>query len=114
MSDDDGQGDLFDLNLSQYLKLLGIRKADDHADIEWKDAALFAVWRCAKKMTRLSADDVTRCIPSGFETHDMRAMGGIMRRGANRGWIESVGMLRSTRTKSHRGPRTAWRSLIRD
>lgn len=102
-----------DGTLSDQLRDLGIRQADDHADPEWKDAALLAVHRCAVSHPEFIVDSVWQFIPEGFTTREGRAMGAVIRKALERQWIEPTGRYTKTaRTTSHSAPRQIWRSLV--
>jgi hypothetical protein len=104
---------LFDATIARALRDEGIWAADHHAVPQWKDAALLALKRCAEQNDRFIVDRVWRYLPSGFDTHELRAMGAVMRAGVKRGWIQRTpDFIASARTTSHKNPRRVWRSCI--
>lgn len=105
--------DLFDLDVGRRLRDLGIDQADGAADPAWSAAALLAVHDCAKALPEFICDEVWKYIPAGFDTHEKRAMGGVIKWAVRLEWIEGTGDYRQTRRKaSHATPRQIWRSLI--
>ncbi len=48
-------------------------------------------------------------------THEGRALGPVMLRASERGWIENTGRVKKSLAVSrHRAPKTIWRSRIRN
>jgi hypothetical protein len=108
----DEQPSLFDPHKGRQLANEGIARADDHANLEWKDAALTALHVCALDRYDFTTDQVYEAM-DGEWTHERRAMGAVMRQGARAGWIEKTKDFRLTeRPEGHRGPKQVWRSLI--
>jgi len=95
-----------------------IKRADEHADQEWKDAALEKVYQIARKQEILTADDLNDAIagdkdmPAGY--HAPGATGPVMRRARKQGWIELCDGVHaeSRRSAAHRRPQRVWRSKI--
>lgn len=90
-----------------------IQTADEHADPEWRDAALAAGRRAAARLDLLTSDDVRREI-QGASTHEPRALGAVMRALAKEGIIVATDRyVKSGRVEAHDRPMRCWRSLIR-
>src|SRR4051812_7753714 len=83
-----------------------------HANPTWHKSALAAVKKVAKKNETFTARDVL-ILAEDFEiqTHDKRAMGGVMREARDLGYIKSDGFVRRC-DRYNRGASTLWRSLI--
>lgn len=85
------------------------------ANVEWDWAAhaLAAVRKTAMALETFIVDEVWLRLPPGGEPHEPRAMGTVMRRAREMGWIEATSDYRpSDRVTSHRNPRRVWRSLL--
>jgi hypothetical protein len=81
-----------------------------HAPNEWQRLARDAVKTAASRHDLLTVDEVTW---PDVELYEARARGGVMRRAARAGWIESTQTYRlSERPETHRRPLLIWRSLI--
>lgn len=93
-----------------------IKRAGDHANDRWKIAAMRALIAAASDLDTLTIDDVwERLTPTGHVTHENRAMGAIMKRGAALGYIEATTEhrpLRRVTERRHGRPVRVWRSLI--
>lgn len=92
-----------------------IAVADAHADPTWRAHALDVVQALALRRPEFSTDAVWHALDEedGPETHERRALGGVMREAARAGWIEPTDRtVDSTRAIAHRGPKRVWRSLI--
>jgi len=90
-------------------------RAEDYAHEEWKEVALEAVYQAALVNEKFIVDEVWRYMPSGVSTHDLRAMGPVMRRAIKAGWICSTDeYINSSRVTAHKNPRRIWRSLLID
>ncbi|MGI9489073.1 MAG: hypothetical protein ACR2RF_24950 [Geminicoccaceae bacterium] len=104
---------VYDSSLARKLRDIGIQRADEHAVPEWKEAALVAVYDCARNHEEFLVDQVRSYLGAEHTTHEQRAMGGVMRRAASLGWIFPTDRFRGTnRATSHKGPRRVWRSLL--
>jgi hypothetical protein len=82
------------------------RSASAHT--EWTDQALDVVHATACRLPHLTVEDI---LPQLAPTVDRRAVGGIMRRAARLGWLESAGWADGGATR-HGRPITRWRSLV--
>jgi hypothetical protein len=107
------QETMFDSNLGAILRDDGIRRADEHADRDWKRAAYEAVSNLALFREHFTTDDVHELLGDAVSTHEKRAMGAIMRRAARDGLIEATDRyVASDRPEAHRNPKRVWRSLV--
>jgi hypothetical protein len=93
-----------------------IERVDQHADPDWKEAALAAVRSVAERAAEFTADDVWEELVTNWpdaQTHDPRALGPVIRRAVKAGWIEHTGEFRrSKRPESHGCPKSVYRSLV--
>jgi hypothetical protein len=98
-----------------------IQRVEENADSEWFLFALMSLCRVAKQKPDLTTDDVDDYMKQiSLEmtgppptTHEPRAMGPVMTRGAKYGWIERTNADRNSKNrKSHDRPKRVWRSLI--
>lgn len=83
-----------------------IQAADDHADKEWRAAALASVLYCAKTMDEFTTDEVWSVLEQNYpnlNTHEPAAMGPVMLRAARDGVIVKSGRTRlSVFSRRHR------------
>jgi hypothetical protein len=104
---------IFDAAESERRKRKGMARAEHAAPEEWKNAAMGALLYVARSRREFLVDDVWPHVATDIAPPNARAMGAVMRAGVRKGWIESTGRMAPTsRTTSHRGPRTLWRSLV--
>ena len=88
-------------------------RVDANADLDWKSVALEAVRRAASVLPEFIVDEVWKFLPQGVDTHDLRAMGPVMRRAHSKGYIEATNRYElSARVTSHGNPRRIWVSRI--
>lgn len=98
----------------------GIQRADEHANDEWKEAAMDAVRRAAMHNPEITTDEVWSVLGKDTElTHNLSAMGPVMRRAAKEGIIEGTDSFRASRCTGSQGgrgtagkPIRLWRSLV--
>jgi hypothetical protein len=92
----------------------GMRRAEEHANAAWRTAAYLAIYRAASELAYFTSDDVMTRIMSNAWTHELRALGPLMRKAAIHGWIEKapVPARNSVRASLHCSPRTVWKSMI--
>jgi hypothetical protein len=93
----------------------GMNRAERGANPKWKLAAAIAVADAAKQLPKLTTDDVLTFIDPNVCTHEMRALGPVMRNAAKDGWIVQAYELPkkcATRPSNHRRPLTVWKSLV--
>jgi len=96
-------------------KSVGMARAINHANPAWVLAASKAVVAAAREKRTLTTDDVVTRIDANTTTHELRALGPVMRRAAIDGVIEKALQLPikcATRPSNHRRPLTVWKSLI--
>jgi hypothetical protein len=90
-----------------------IERVDRHADMDWKDAALDAVYRLAQSAPTFTAEAAVALIPDGYSTHEGRAMGPVMRRAQAAGWCEPTDHTVSSQNAAHhKGIKRVWRSRL--
>jgi hypothetical protein len=91
----------------------GIDRSYEAAPDDWKEDAELAVYRTAKELRYLTADDVWERFPEDDGSVNRSALGHIMRTAKKNGWIESTGTQeRAKRPSRHCCHRPVWRSLI--
>jgi hypothetical protein len=80
-----------------------IDAASSHANPTWKEAALAATMRLASRQQRFTSFDVLQELAkSDVTTHDLRAIGGVMREARELGLI--TGFLPAYRCRVFRNP----------
>jgi hypothetical protein len=89
-------------------------QVEDNANEEWKEAALDAVWDIARTTELFTSEDVRKRLEKHYpdvRTHELRALGPVMRNAAKRDWIEkdSTGFYSATR---HMAMCQVWRSKV--
>jgi len=88
-------------------------RVERNAHEEWKDVALEAVYQAALVNGKFIVDEVWRYMPPDVSTHELRAMGAVMKKAAKAGWIIGTGEYEpSAKVSTHKGLRHVWRSLI--
>ena len=91
-----------------------IDRAEDHAAGDWLEAAFDAGVRLASNRRTLVSEQVFDLIPD-VSTHEPRAMGAVMRRLRNAGYIAPTDtFVKSPSPRGHGRPSRVWRSLICD
>ena len=104
----------FDATTAEELKRDGMQRAEDHAEDYWKSAAQSAIRAAACELDLITASDVWDRISPDFATHENRALGALMRKAAQDGWIEATPDWKTTgRAVSHNRPMRVWRSKLR-
>lgn len=89
-----------------------IARGYDHARAEWKLAALQLVYDMAAGTEKFSVNDFRRkLLELPMQTHDLRAIGGLMTTAKRYGWIERSGET-SGSLVAHLVPVQVWKSLI--
>lgn len=94
---------------------LGIARATRAANPEWETFMDVAVVEVARRKRWFTADDIERLrlAKEGPETHEKRAMSGVMRRAQTAGVCEITNRFEAgVRATCHRRPQRVWRSLI--
>lgn len=94
----------------QFGKQEGMRRADEHADVDWKDEFDNALWWAATTQPEFTSAYVLTLMPDWVTTHELRAVGPRMRAAAKHGWITGTG--RTTQTGSHKRPQAIWKSNL--
>ena len=105
-----GQTNLF---TGPELRDKGIKKAVDHAGVEWADEAYDYLKLYIRRGHEFMAEDVRRWA-KGWLLEDppsKRAWGGVIRRAANAGLIEKVGIRQVQNQKAHCANANVWKVL---
>lgn len=91
----------------------GMARAWDHANTDWKAAALAVVQHLARTHTNFTTDAVWAELDAlGFATREHRAMGAVMRQAAQHNWIVKTDRVVPTmRPMANRRPVAVWQSL---
>lgn len=92
------------------LRDLGIARADDTADDEFKRLAAIAIYEVAWANQFFTSDAVWPLLPP---TKERRALGAIMVRAISKGICRSTGRyVKSDRPEAHRNPKAEYESLV--
>jgi hypothetical protein len=101
--------------LARELRNRAIKQADENANRLWKAAALTAIVSVAAEKDYLTTDDIWDAMPPEYFTHEKRAMGAIMTRAKNLGFIlPTSSFVKSGRPECHARPVMLWKSRLRD
>lgn len=108
---------MIDTGLGEVGKAIGMARAERAADPEWKKAAFNCVVAVCRKKERFTTDDVMDLLDqTGETTHELRAMGPIMRAAARLEICRKTQTFpetqKSCRAQLHRSPIQIWDSLI--
>jgi hypothetical protein len=110
---DDYQFKLFDDMGSRAARDHAMDVVESYADIGFAEAAYDAGVQCAENNLEFIVDEVWGYLPKGVTTHDLRAMGPVMKRLQRDMVIEPTDQYRgSNKITSHKVPRVVWRSLV--
>lgn len=92
-----------------------IASAGKHADDRWWHEALDGVRQVAIQRSQFTADDVCAWLERrGVSTHDLRALGAVMRGAASAGWCHTTdNFVRSKRASRHNAPIRVWQSDLK-
>lgn len=91
----------------------GIKRSYENADLDWKDAAEKRVFWLVKHKRFFTSDDViTHLDAKGIKTHNNSALGGVMLKYKNQGFIKPIGYQPATRKSRHNAPLRIWESQI--
>lgn len=103
-----------DAALAERKRAQALEQVELNADDAWKTAAMQAVHDAARALAELTTDDVLAILNTQpVATHEGRALGPVMLRASERGWIENTGRVKKSLAVSrHRAPKTIWRSRI--
>ena len=98
----------------------GMKKGQQNINLQWQDAALEAVYKCATQNRSFIVDQVWQYLYDDIgmreaHTANNRVMGTIMTQAKRYRWIKPTDNYRaSSRTTSHANPRRVWESLLYD
>ena len=82
----------------------------ENAHEQWKAMALKTLFQTCLKFDYFTANDFRdEILKSPIQTHDLRAMGGVMKTGVKNGWIEKTGRSIPSRV-GHKVPLQIWKS----
>jgi hypothetical protein len=107
----------FDKNGANQNRDEAIDRVDAVADQAWKDAALQVIYETCVRNAFFFADDLWASFIAKWGdfatqgTHELRAMGPVMRRAVGAKWCECTGQYRRV-SRNHRHLRPVWKSLI--
>ena len=91
----------------------GMKRAEAHANVDWKDAAERRLIRLTKNKRFFTSDDILSYLDNKeIKTHDNRALGGIMNRWVRQGYISPIGFQNSSRPSRHGGTVRLWKSNL--
>lgn len=104
------QTDLF----NQAAKAEAIKRVEQNANPEWKEAALKAVQHRARHCASVTSNDVFDDLEQlGLHTHENRALGAVFQKAARNGWIIKTNRtIPSTRKTRHNGDVRVWASQL--
>ena len=86
-----------------------IDRVEENAHEAWKKAAYMSITCCLTEGMAFTTDDLWRLLEMwGYQTHEPRAMGAIIRDAQRRGWIKPQGWTQSTRKECHARPVRVW------
>ena len=90
-----------------------LERVEGNADARWKDACVDTIHRLALEREDFTTDDVWEAMDPEARTHERRAMGAMMRRAADRGWIRPTTLYKPTaRPEAHGRPVRVWASRL--
>ena len=98
----------------------GMKKGKQNINLQWQNAALEAVYKCATQNRSFIVDQVWQYLYDDIgmreaHTANNRVMGTIMTQAKRYRWIKPTDNYRaSSRTTSHANPRRVWESLLYD
>lgn len=91
-----------------------IQKGYDSSKAEWRIKVLEIIYDTCMGMEKFTVNDFRKAVQeSGLETHDNRAMGGVMVTAKSYGWIGLTGESIPSRV-GHKSRLQIWKSLIMD
>lgn len=106
--------DLLDLMAAIEARDEAISRVAAHADGDWIDHTLHVIWCLAIAQDTLTTDDVWDALGTDDTTHEPRALGAVMKKAAQAGYITATDTYRpSARAACHARPVRVWASLIR-
>ncbi len=91
-----------------------MRRAEEHANAEWKETALAIVKQVAESHARFTTDAVIAALAlTAARTHEPRALGPVMQRARRNGWITGTGeFIKSEAISRHCAPKQVWYSNL--
>jgi hypothetical protein len=90
-----------------------IERARTHAVSEWYVQAERALHRVCMTFDTFTVREVRDAIPPHFQTHELRALGAVMKGAAGK-WCEpTMEFVASGEKRNHSRPLRRWRSLVR-
>lgn len=113
MSDD---GDIFNAEASKNSRDEAMGRADEHANAEWKENMRVCILDTASCKQIVTSDDISFLAQERKQwngTHELRALGPLMKTAERNGWIRNTGRtVPSVRKNVNRNYITVWESLI--
>lgn len=94
---------------AEELRDTALKAVEAHADPEWKNEALEAIYRTAERLPFFISDDVWESNLEG--TIEDRALGPIIRKAAQLGWIAKTDRVAPSK-RSHASGKPIWKSLL--
>jgi hypothetical protein len=107
----------FDADAARVARDEAVHRVDEHAEEDWKAAALDAVRFIAEKRDVFTTDAVWWLLGQQDvePPHEERALGAVMQAAARQGWIAPTDRTRkSIRPACHARDLRIWRSLLRE
>ena len=103
-----------DAHLAQVERERALLQVEQNAAPDWKTVALACVKRVAAGQREFTTDDVLELLRAEtVATHEMRALGPVMRRAADLGYIVATDrFITSASVSRHRAPTRVWSSQI--
>jgi hypothetical protein len=91
-----------------------MERSERHANAAWAMGMLEAIRLTCRCMRRFNTDHVLKFYTGKETTHDLRALGPLMRRAAKAGYCKkaSCAAVNTTRRSRHAAPLNMWDSLI--
>lgn len=91
----------------------GIDQAERNANLDWKEAAIECVRTVARRYREFTTDEVLVELDKLPEkTHNLSALGAVMRRADREGLIANTGQMRQTKIARRHRKLTVWRSKL--
>lgn len=116
MPEPDNVRHIFDAQGARDARDEAMARVDEHAEEEWKRAALDAIEAVATWRDEFTTDAVWWMLDhSGAgDAREARVMGPLMTEAARRGWIARTDRTHnSVRVECHANPKRVWKSLLR-
>ena len=99
---------------AELAKKAGMEQSERHANAAWANSMLQAIHLTCRTCRRFNTDYVLKLYTGKEKTHDLRALGPLMRRAAKMGWCQLADAkpVNTARTSRHGAPLNMWDSLI--